>query len=647
MKSLSHTAAAVVTLCTHVVFAQSVFAQTPPQLSAEVSEPEVEVGEAFSVQLKAMSETGETVSNPQLRPPSGFSISSPMISTQTFMQFGTGGRRTTSGIGATWSLVASTPGVFTISAPTIEWNGKKLSSNPLSVKVLPQGTKPKKQGGFLFPGGGPGSMFGPNWPFPGFEETDDESAAEPSLTLAQAPSNDVFLHATVDKTRAVVGEQITLSIYRYTQPRAFISNPSPTPMTLQDFVRYSLASDAGAQNALRAKAGGKLFSARLIDKYAIIPLRAGRLKTGPYVETYIANNRRTTFKRESEDLTLIVSEPPIENRPVGYRLGDVGQFQLSALVQPRKITEGGSVAALIKVTGYGNFPASLNLPGKTGIDWLDPEKKEQIEAKNGDIVGFRSFGYVVRLAPKGTVDLGTIELPYWNPRAKRYEVARTNLGTVEVTPSANAPATPGTPKEPPPSAEEGPFAKLPTPRTALSAFSRPVERVWLPGFRFPVALVVPPLLALGFLFGRETVKRTKERLAERKQSPKTLAKAALSIAKEQSTSDVKSAISGVERAVFLAIEGTSGAKARGILRDELAKELIEKGVPEDLAIRIEELLANCDVLRFDPRLASAMGEQRGPDKEGGAGTSTGQTNIQSLLRDADNLVNDLFRTKAA
>lgn len=606
----------------------TVFAQTPPQVTAEVSEPEVEVGEAFTVQLKAMSETNETVSSPELRPPAGFSISGPMISTQTFMQFGTGGRRMTSGIGATWSLVASSPGTFTIPAPSVEWNGQRLRATPLSIKVVPQGTKPRRPGGFLFPGGNPGSPFGGNWPFHfDLEDPDDLASPEPSLSLPRAPANDVFLHAVADKTRAVVGEQVTISIYRYSQPRAFTGNPGPSPMTFQDFLRYPLL-EGGAQTTQHATAGGRTFRVRLIDRYAVIPLKAGRLQTGSYVESYVSPNRRTTFKRSSEDLTIVVSEPPTKNRPVGYRLGDVGHFQISALVQPRKITEGGSVAALIKVTGSGNFPTSLNLPEKTGVEWLDPEKKEQIEAKNGEIAGFRSFGHVVRLTRPGTVDLGTIELPYWNPRSRRYEVARTALGTVEVLPSPTGPSAPsGAPTSTPTDAPttQDPFKTLPEPRRALSAFNPPSETTLLPGAAFPLALALPPFLAIAGIAAADFARRARSRLAERKTSPRTLAQAALSDAKRaRKAGDDRAASAAVERAVVLAIEAASGVKARGVLKEALAAELTSKGLPEGVAKRAQETLAACDRSRFDPLAAADVD-----------------------LAQAESLVADLLRTKAS
>ena len=595
---------------TFTVSPQTVFAQTAPQVTSQASETEVEVGEAFTVQLKAMSETAETVSAPELRPPAGFSISGPMISTQTFMQFGTGGRKTMSGIGATWSLVASAPGNFTIPAPSVEWEGKRLRATPMSIKVVPQGSKPRRQpGGFLFPGGQPGgSPFGSNWPFPGFDidEPDDPSGGDPSLALPRAPANDVFLHAVVDKKRAVVGEQITVSIYRYFQPRAFVGNPGPTPMRLEDFVRYSLVGDGATQASLTAVAGGKSFRVRLIDRYAIMPLKAGSLATGSYVESYVAYNRRTTFVRQSENLGIQVTEPPVANRPVGYRLGDVGQFQISALVQPRKITEGGSVAALVKVTGTGNFPSSLNLPEKTGVEWLDPEKKEQIEPRNGEISGFRSFGHVVRLTRTGTVDLGTIELPYWNPRAKRYEVARTALGTVEVTPSpVPTPSPSSTPTPGEPARPEEPFSTLPTPRSALSAFSPPTESTILPGAAFPIALGLPPFLALAGIASMDAARRARSRLAERKTSPRTLATAALADAKRaKAAGDERAASSAIERATVLAIEAATGVKARGVLKDQLAAELTANGLPEGVAARAQEMLAACDRARFDPLAAA-------------------------------------------
>src|SRR5262245_5074484 len=70
----------------------TVFAQSAAQVTSTASSDEVEVGEPFSIELKALSENQDQISAPELRAPAGFSISGPVISTQTYMQFGAGGR---------------------------------------------------------------------------------------------------------------------------------------------------------------------------------------------------------------------------------------------------------------------------------------------------------------------------------------------------------------------------------------------------------------------------------------------------------------------------------------------------------------------------------------------------------------------------
>jgi hypothetical protein len=590
--------------------ANTVFAQTPPAVTSRITVNEVEVGEAFSVELKAMSETGESVSNPELRPPPGFSISGPMISTQSFMQFGGGARHVQSGIGATWNLVPSAPGTYTIPAPTVVWNGQRLKGSPMTIKVVPQGSRPPRQpGGFLFPGGMPGgSLFGPNWPFGTLDQDDeDDSRDQPNLALSRAPNEDIFLHATADKTSAVIGEQVTVSIYRYFQYRSIRDLRDNTPMRLEDFLRYSLTNDTASQTTQTAHAGSKRFNVRLIEKLALFPLRAGQLHTGPFLETYWPpNNSRNFMRRSSEDLVIQVSEPPAANRPVGYRLGDVGQFQIAALVQPRRVEEGGSVAVNVKITGTGNFPASLRVPEKTGVEWLDPEKKESIEPKNGEIGGFRSFGYVVRLTKTGAVDLGTIELPYWNPRAKRYEVARSALGVVDVSPASGAKAAPTAAPSATADKDEA-FASLPPPRTALSPFRAPSEGMLLEGPRFGAALAAPPLLALAGIAGVEVARRARSRLADRKTSPRTLATAALADARQsKKKGDERAAAAAVERAIVLAIEAACGVKARGVLKEELATELRSRGIGGGVADRASDALAACDRARFDPLAAAEV-----------------------------------------
>jgi hypothetical protein len=198
----------------------------------------------------------------------------------------------------------------------------------------------------------------------------------------------------------VVGEQVTLSVYLYFGKNSIADRGGDTKrMPLQDFLQYPIMPD-GSQAIVRARAGGIPFSVRLLEKVAVFPMKTGALRTGAHSETFTAPNRRTTFKRASENLAIVVSEPPAANRPVGYRLGGRRPVpDLRARPAPQDHGRwqcGGAGEGHRELRQLPHLPQP---PEKTGVEWLDPEKKEQMEPKNGEISGFRSFGHVVKPHP--------------------------------------------------------------------------------------------------------------------------------------------------------------------------------------------------------------------------------------------------------
>lgn len=577
-----------------------------PELVARVSAPEVEVGEPFTVELKALATQGEpTPTEPVLRTPPGISVTGgPSLSTQTVAQFGGGASSVKVGIGATWQLMADKTGSFVIPAPTIRWNGKTLRSNPMSVKVVPAtGRARRSQNPFLLPGGPMGSFPfpfggpGQSSPFDDLDDQNDVGAQE--LAMPEAPDPAVFLRAIADKTSAVIGEQVTLTFYLYYRENLEMGERHEAP--LADFRREPLLKNPGTDAPMHTRVGGRRYEVRLLDKLALFPLRAGDLHTGGMSARITGRRIGSRALRESNDVVIHVTEPPAAGRPPGYSLGDVGKFSLSAGVQPRKIEQGGSIAVTVRVSGAGNFPPTLRVPARTGVEWLDPEKREQIEARGGAIAGWRSFGYVVRVQESGAVDLGAIELPYWSPEERRYVVERAELGTVEVTPTVQRAAPAASSAEP---ASRDPFAAMAAPRAALSAYTPPPPPR-LDGAPFWILLGAPPLLVtLGGAGGR-LIRRARERRAAGAASPARLGAAAQREAEEAAArGDVKETAAAAERAIHRAIEAATGLRSRGVLLDALPAELAAKGVPAPLADSVRQALAACEAIRFDPGATS-------------------------------------------
>lgn len=579
--------------------------QAEPHVTVRASAETVEVGEPFTVELKAMVERGAaTPSDPQLRAPREFTVSGPSESTQTIIN-GFGARASVKvGIGATWQLVAQRPGHYVIPAPSIQWGSKRLSPRtPVIVDVTPATGRPRRQptNPFLMPGG-PGF----NFPWPFHDDVEDDEAhdprAVPALAMPSAPDPAVFVRAIADKKSAVIGEQVTLSFYIYLRYETQIAAWHEAP--LSDFVRQPLLKNPGTEQPVAAIVGGKRWTAKLFDKVAIFPVKAGDLHTGSLRITFGGSRGGRYGDRATEDLVIHVTEPPRAGRPPGYSVGDVGQFGLSASVQPRRVDLGGSVAVMLKVTGAGNLPDKLHLPERTGIEWLDPEKKEAIEPQNGLITGWRTFGYVVRIKESGRVDLGVVDLPYWDPVARKYVVAKAPLGTVEVIPGSPVidPVTKQAVGAVPPEAK--PFAGLPDARATLGAYTPPRGRLFDGGALW-LLIGAPPVFVGALSAGAGALRRARERRASSKGSPAALAQKALRDAAEaEKLGDTKAIAAALERAVHLAVEGAVELKSRGVLLADLPAELERRGLTGATAEAISGALTDLETIRFDPKAAA-------------------------------------------
>jgi len=590
-----------------LVLPRAALAQSDLDVTAQASAREVEVGEPFSVQLKALTTQSDAQpSDPELRAPSGFTVSGPQIASQSFMQFGTGGSVVKTGIGATWQLVASAPGSYVIQGPSVQWRGKRVRANKITVEVVAATGRPRRsQNPFLLPGG-PGGIFNIPWPSGGpsepAEEEDDEPDANTNSELAMptAPDPNLFLRAITDKKAAVVGEQVTLSFYIYHRVDFEMTERREAP--LADFVRAPLLKTPGIDAPVIAVAGGKRYAVRLLDRIAMFPVRAGELHTGSMSARFAGRRLGSRVLKLSNDVVLKVTEPPAASRPAGYVLGDVGQFSMTATVQPRRVEAGGSVAVQLRLQGTGNFPQSLRVPERTGLEWSDPEKRESLEPVGGKITGWRSFGYVVRVKETGKVNLGDIELAFWDPVAQRYEVAKASLGEIEVKPSASAPAGSGQPIA---GAADGgekadPFVSMPGARAALGAYVAPSAPL-LEGSRLWWLLAAPPALFGLFVAGASAARAFARQRDARKTSPLTLTERALKDAEEaEAKGDAKEVAGALERSLHHAIEHATGLKARGVLLRDLPAELGARGLAADLSGRVHEVLSACETIRFDP-----------------------------------------------
>jgi hypothetical protein len=538
------------------VFSGSRCARAEVSLSTELRSRRVEVGARFVLQLRASASAGERVGNPTLKLPPGVTASGPSVGQQSQISIVNGRMTQSVGISVTWVLVASKPGTFKLGPASVQTDAGVLSDRAVTVEVVPQGTLPAPLGGQ--PSFDPFNMLrgmgGPGFPgIPGFDELD----AAPAPQLPQLPEEYrieraldpiAFLRTRAVPRKVVVGEQVTLGVYAY----AGRGNFEPGTMTepsRNDFLAFNLMEDAQHLQGYPFDLEGQRWIAVRIAQFALFPLKPGKLKAGEMSFGFAGrgySKDQGGLVRKSLPVDIRVVEPPIEGRPPGYKLGDVGtDYKLSVQVEPREVPAGGSISVVAKLKGIGNLPFTLLVPEQNGVHFLEPQLVEQVGPQHGVVQGFRTFTYVVELSEPGERDLGEITLPYWDPQAKGYGVARASLGSVKVTGTAKPRVTS------PAGGATGPRLKgLVTPPAKLTLAAGAQRRYW-PAQRayWLVLLGLPLATLLGFALS-DVAKLLRKRLSEKRGSLATaLADALAQLSTAAKAGDAPTSAGAAERAL--------------------------------------------------------------------------------------------------
>ena len=579
------------------------------EVKTAVSSQRVGVGESFAVQLVMMSDgqNGNAVANVRLPLPPGMTAPQPSLSPQSQVSIINGQMTQRVGVTLTWTVTASKAGSFKLGPPSATFGGERAQGSLIPVEVVAGGTGSTPQHGrrafdpfnFFDP-------FGRNSPFPpGFnlkspfddEPSEEQRPEEPTypdeLRVDKAPDPIAFLRATVTPNPVVVGQQVTLRVFAY-GGRGQFSAENPNEPSHADFLTFDTGPDQ--VKAYLVPVSGIRFIAAKLRELPMFPLhagtlRAGNMKMGFAGRGYPPAATGGALVRESNWVNLVVTEPPLNGRPAGYKVGDVGEYRLEASVEPRQIVAGDAISVVAKLSGVGNVPFKLQTPESHGVEWLEPALAEKMETPGGVVQGWRTFSYVVRMTEPGSVDLGELSLPYYDPKRHEYAVARASLGQIEVKSNPNAA------KAKPAAKPDDRLAGVLRARDTLGAPAT-AQRPLSDRSGFWAALLLAPF---GVVFAGGALSfatRAREKLRERGASLGAQLETALREGRELAARDTQGSVAAIERALFLAIELKLNLKARAILKSELRTTLVERGLPSGRAEALARILEDCDALRF-------------------------------------------------
>ena len=367
----------------------------------------VRVGEQFQLQYNFNGEgtgfTGPRFSDFQL-------LTGPNPSTQSSVQIVNNKVNRTVSYTFSYVLRAGKEGTFTIPAATINFKGKKYTSNKVKIKVVK----------------GSGSSSGNN------QQTKNE--------------NNVFIRAHISNATPTLGEQIIITYKLYTSVP--ISNIDDSKISsFPGFWAKNLFTKQEKYPQTQEMINNTEYVVAEIKKYALFPQRAGEITIEPGELSCVAQIRSAS-KRKSSDpffdsffndsffnsryqnieknllsnsLKIDVKPLPTKDKPDDFS-GAVGSYTFTSSIDRTEVKANEAITLKFTLKGRGNIelidPPNITFP--TDFEVYDPEITNNILVTKSGVSGTRTFEYLVIPRNPGDYTINSISFSYFDVANRKY-----------------------------------------------------------------------------------------------------------------------------------------------------------------------------------------------------------------------------------
>ncbi len=485
-------------------------------------------------------------------------------------------------------LVPTASGQFTIDPVEITLDGKTYKTNPVTITVTQgTGTPPTTQ-----------PALKPNTP----------SKTQPTTPIGE----DLYLEASVDKKRAYVNEQVTLSLKFY-QAVNLLRSPDYSPPALTGF----WVEDLPPQKQYYETRNSRRFSVTEI-KTALFPTSSGKKTIGPaslkcLVENYGALFNKDPFKiidpallmRQPQE-KILTSKPveveilplPEKDTPANFQ-GAVGRFSLNTSLDKKQTEINQPLTLKISLSGVGNIK-SLNepvVPQLADFRTYNSGSSEKISKNSYLVQGSKNFEEILIPKAAGKFKLPPVEFSYFDLSSRSYKTLKSKLQEITVLPGAGyAASSPSTMQE-----LDGGIRDINYLKTKVKKLGK--EGILL--YRKPwfMALQLLPLLALGFTwrYKNHLDKMQTDVVYLRNRRASKLAKKRLETASRLlSENKGKEFYAEIAKAILGYLGDRLNLASASLTKEDLNRELGFKKFDNDQINQVLELLDTCDFARFAP-----------------------------------------------
>ena len=389
----------------------------------------VVVGERFRITYKINTRDAKELRAPDMK--SLQILSGPNTSTQSSYTIINGKSENSTTITYTYIVVATEQGDVELDGATIKAGGKQITSNKLTIKVLPPDQASQAQGGQ-----GQGS---------------NQAQSRPSSGQSSAVGNDdLFMLATVDKTTVYEQEAILLTFKIYKLPSVDLQAMSNKMPDLKNCHVQEVELPQQKEFNLEHY-NGRNYQTMVWSQYVLFPQHSGELEipatpfegtiaqrvdnnTGDIFDMFFNSSRYVEVKKDLTTRPIKINVKPLPQGKTSAFYGGVGDFSISSTISSTDVTANDAVTVRVILSGTGNLKLvkTPEMKFPQDFDIYDPKVENKYSLKNGRQTGNKIFEYLVIPRHAGEYTIPALEFQYFDPKSETYKTLRTDEYTLNV-----------------------------------------------------------------------------------------------------------------------------------------------------------------------------------------------------------------------
>lgn len=535
------------------------------------------------------------VNEPAIPEIKGFEVlSGPHRSTQQSYSNINGRMEASEQVTFTYILLATAEGEFNIPPASITVDGKKIVSNAVGIKVLTAGQASANSG-----------------------------SNRPSRTVGSSTDiagDELFIRATLNKTNVYEQEAVLLTYKVYSMVNLTnLDNPTPD---LKGFHIQEVELPREKQFEMDVY-NGRNYQTLVWRQFVIFPQQSGKIEIPPLTfEGIVAVqtrrsmdpfemmfNGRSAYVDVKKSLTtnkLVLDVKALPSaKPVSFT-GAVGNFSINSSLSTTTLKTNEEMTLKVTVKGSGNMKLmgapSIEFPSEFEV--YDPVISNNFSLKSNGFTGEKVYEYLITPRSSGTFVLPAAEFTYFDTVSGTYKTVKSETYTINVekgneTAQVSASSYVGK--------EKSKVLATDIRHIKLGNSCNVSGNNFIGGYAYAAMYLVPLLLfGIGLIIGRKRMALNANTTLVRTKKANKVAVKRLKIAKSLlNTNNRNEFYDEILKTLWGYMSDKLNIPVSQLSKDNVAEELLKKGVEQGLVDELNTVLNECEFARYAPGDASA------------------------------------------